>query len=317
MRRPFAVLVAALTLLLPALFGAGAERVPVGSGGRATQTNGAYGWPVVPFFRQHPVRGNFGDPRIGPDWDGATQHTLHFGADVVAPNGTAVYATVSGTVSIHPLHHDAVIVSTGSGRSLEYWHVVPTMTHGWATAYETVIGHVEVPWGHVHLSERLGSTYLNPLRPGALSPYVDDVAPRIGVVQFERGGRDVGTVLHGVVDVVVAAYDPPTLPVPPPWDDIRVTPALVRWRMHTGGAHTSWRVAFDARSRLPAASFLDAYAAGTRQNLACGPGWYRFWLARGWSTWSLADGPHVIEVSAVDVRGNETIAHQTFVVGNH
>src|SRR5262245_35560893 len=54
---------------------------------------GAYGWPVKPFDRQHPVRGVFGDPRIGE-----TSHSFHFGVDVSAPDGTPVYATATGTV---------------------------------------------------------------------------------------------------------------------------------------------------------------------------------------------------------------------------
>src|SRR5918992_5831090 len=52
----------------------------------AAPTPAGYGWPVKPFDRQHPVRGYFGDPRIG----GAhgTSKQFHFGIDVSAPNGT-------------------------------------------------------------------------------------------------------------------------------------------------------------------------------------------------------------------------------------
>ena len=42
--------------------------------------SGAHGWPVEPFDRQHPVRGLFGDPRIG---DGGGK-SFHFGVDVSA-----------------------------------------------------------------------------------------------------------------------------------------------------------------------------------------------------------------------------------------
>jgi len=54
--------------------------------GAATRDS-AYGWPVEPFDRQHPVRGNFGDPRTvfaGPPdrptlLTGAGAFQFHFG----------------------------------------------------------------------------------------------------------------------------------------------------------------------------------------------------------------------------------------------
>ena len=48
--------------------------------------------------------GHFGDPRVGPDPDGTIHRTFHFGVDVSAPDGTAVYATVSGVVAANALH---------------------------------------------------------------------------------------------------------------------------------------------------------------------------------------------------------------------
>ena len=54
---------------------------------------GSYGWPLKPFDRQHPVRGFFGDPRIGEAADGHIESkTFHFGIDISAPDGTAVFA---------------------------------------------------------------------------------------------------------------------------------------------------------------------------------------------------------------------------------
>ena len=50
-----------------------------------------YPWPVKPFNRQHPVRGFFNDPRIQD-----ASHAFHFGIDVSAPDGTAVYAVTPG-----------------------------------------------------------------------------------------------------------------------------------------------------------------------------------------------------------------------------
>ena len=58
---------------------------------RQTQTLGdeptvapAYGWPLEPFGRQHPVRAFLDDPRIGHEGGRA----FHFGIDIAAPDGT-------------------------------------------------------------------------------------------------------------------------------------------------------------------------------------------------------------------------------------
>src|SRR5262245_16400694 len=71
-----------------------------------------YRWPVKPFSRQHPVRGFFGDPRIS---NHHRSHQFHFGIDISAPNGTPVYATISGRVYIHPLHPTTIAVVGASG----------------------------------------------------------------------------------------------------------------------------------------------------------------------------------------------------------
>src|SRR5918999_1491483 len=84
----------------------------------APEADGTYGWPVRPFDRQHPVRGYFGDPRIHEG-----QRSLHFGVDVSAPDGTAVYATVTGRVYVDG---ETVGILPGRDRQTahEYWHVV-------------------------------------------------------------------------------------------------------------------------------------------------------------------------------------------------
>jgi murein DD-endopeptidase MepM/ murein hydrolase activator NlpD len=78
---------------------------------RPSSTSGAasesYGWPVKPFDRQHPVRGNFGDPRtvftapptLAGVLRGAGQFTFHEGVDIAAPNGTAVYRCATAASS--------------------------------------------------------------------------------------------------------------------------------------------------------------------------------------------------------------------------
>ena len=149
----------------------------------ATTGKYAYAWPVKPFRQQHPVRGFFGDPRIANDGE---SRQFHFGIDISAPNGTAVYATLTGTASIHPLHETTILIDGNEGVEFSYWHVVPSLRSGQrVVAYRTVIGHIEEPYGHVHFSEARRGRYLNPLRPGALGPYEDSTRPTtrsVGVV---------------------------------------------------------------------------------------------------------------------------------------
>ncbi len=102
--------------------------------GRQTSVDPAYGWPVKPFHRQHPVRGYFGDPRVGPDDDGTIHRTFHFGVDVAAPHGTAVYATASGVAAGNSLHPDVVRIMAGNGVEFSYWHIAPAVrpASGWS-----------------------------------------------------------------------------------------------------------------------------------------------------------------------------------------
>jgi hypothetical protein len=74
-----------LLILLVGVLVAGALTV---SPARATPTG--YGWPVKPFTSEHPVRGNFGDPRtvfhVPPTTEGALAGSgsfqFHFGVDI-------------------------------------------------------------------------------------------------------------------------------------------------------------------------------------------------------------------------------------------
>src|SRR5687768_15684489 len=74
---------------------------------RSSAMASGYGWPVRPFDVQHPIRGQFGDPRIGMTPNGV-HHSFHFGVDVSAPNGTAVYATMDGVVVRWPHRPETV-----------------------------------------------------------------------------------------------------------------------------------------------------------------------------------------------------------------
>jgi hypothetical protein len=278
----------------------------------------AYGWPVRPFHAQHPVRGHFGDPRIGPGAGGIVR-TLHFGVDVSAPDGTPVYATTGGSVSIHPLHADTVLVTRADGTVFEYWHVVPAVRAGTrAVAYRTVLGHVGRGWGHVHFSERSAGGYVNPLRPHAMGPYADASCPTAGELRAERHGRRVGRrALRGIVDLVVAAYDTPAMSAPRPWAGLPVTPALVRWRLVNaqGRPVFPWRAAYDVRRALPSASWEAVYAPGTRQNRPNRAGRYRFYLVRGLDADALAGGSYAVQVLVSDTAGNRVRSSTPLEVG--
>ena len=248
--------------------------------GRATA---AYGWPVKPFHRQHPVRAYFGDPR-GFRVD--APHALHFGIDVSAPNGTTVYAVASGVISRHPNHPEAILLTSGNV-VFEYWHLVPSRTSGYATAYRTVLGTIESPWAHVHLAERTGPTFVNPLRAGALVPYRDPTRPTIRGVGVDSGR------------VVVDAFDTTPLLVAPPWSRKPVSPALVEWRVGPG----PWHVAADFRGALPS-SYEAVYGRSTRPNLASVTGRYRFLLGPV----STFGSVRVLQVRVEDTRGNAAVA---------
>ena len=272
----------------------------------------AYGWPLKPFDKQHPVRGFFGDPRIedGPH----RSESFHFGIDICAADGTPVYATISGRVVVETSDPNVVSVSAG-GVSHSYWHVVPIVRPGQnVVARRTVIGRVQAPWGHVHLSERRNGAYVNPLRPSALAPYADLTRPVVEAISFERRGIAIGRVLRGRVDLVAQVGDRHPLRVPDRFRGKPVMPAVVRWRIIGGRSAGRWQTAVDLRYALPTGRFSDVYGVWTRQNKPWRRGRYRIVLARSWSTSQLAPGRYRLEVFAADTRGNAVVRTAGFSV---
>src|SRR6266545_7094764 len=180
----------------------------------------SYGWPRQPFHRQHPVRGYFGDPRIvGHD---AQHGALHLGIDISAPDGTVVYANLSGRVVIEPVRREVIWIRSDRDPNVvfAYWHVVPAVRNGeHAVAYRTPIGRIASGWDHVHFGESRGGIALNPFRREGLTPYRDGTKPVIHRLGFERDGTAVGhTGLSGRFDLVVEALDVTPLPVAAPWN---------------------------------------------------------------------------------------------------
>jgi len=175
------------------------------------------------------------------------------------------------------------------------------------------------PWLHVHFAESRADKYRDPLRPGALEPWADPTSPRVQAIGFFRGAKELSPgAVSGAVDVIAEAFDLPPRPVPPPWNDLPVTPTTVSWRvLQRRRVVRPWHTPIDfGKMLLPAERFDAIYAPGTRQNRAGKPGRYRFYLAHTWSTKVLPDGPYRIEVKAADQHGNHAVAGLAFTIAN-
>ena len=275
-----------------------------------TQNRLGYGWPVKPFDRQHPIRGFFGDPRIG-ETPTVSRRSFHFGVDVSAPDGTPVYATITGTVVWEPERPETISIRSADGTVFAYWHIVPAIRDGSAaTAYRTLLGHIAKGWEHVHFAEFRDGHYLNPLRPGALAPIPGhDSAdrPRLQLRAERRGdracapGRQSRSGCRGPKTRrhcpcrAAGAVKP-------------VMPMLVRWRLvGVKDAASAWRTAIDFSHSIPASgSYELVYAPWTRQNKPWRIGRYRLHLARGWDSRTWANGSYRLEVLVVDSRGNRS-----------
>ena len=306
MRRALLLLAAVLALALPAA---------AGSHGRVRHGTG-YPWPLQPFDQPHPVRGNFDDPRVdfvGDELDS----NFHFGVDIAAADGTAVYAVAPGIASRHA---DYVDVLSASGRDFGYWHIAPAVKNRKAVKQGQLLGHVLRGWGHVHFAENLNGVYVNPLRRGALTPYTDTTPPTVEAVTISRAGKRVDPAnVSGVVDLTCEAYDVPEVDPPWPWQQTRVTPALVRWRIVSadGLPATRWKTAVDFRfALLPDGLFNLVYARGTKQNRSSRPGRYVFYLEEGWSSAKLPNGSYRLVVGAWDIRGNGGYGTLPFTIVN-
>ena len=272
----------------------------------------SYGWPVKPFDRQHPVRGYFNDPRVLD-----ASHAFHFGVDVSAPDGTAVYAVAPGTVYIEDKGH-AVAVLGPSGRSHSYWHVKPAVSHHQSVGLHQLLGHIEAPWGHVHFSEIYRRTFYDPLRPGALTPFTDVGNPTVSKIMFRRGKVDLPPDrVFSVVKICCIAFDTPAMLVPPPWSHMPVTPAQIRFRIvRYGNAVVPWRYGVDMRRFRQPADFYNVFGPETRQNHPNKPGLYSYILAPAWDSELHPNGNYRLDVEASDIHGNKARSNLTFDIHN-
>jgi Peptidase family M23 len=298
----------------------------------------AYGWPVKPFDRPHPVRGGFGDPRTvfaGPP----TQRTLlsgngsfqfHNGVDISAPDGTPVYPVEPGTVET--VMADWIGVTGADGRSFRYWHITSAVRVGQHVETDvTVLGRIIKGCGHVHLSEFDGGIAVNPLAAGRLSPYRDTTKPVVDSISVRSttGTPLMPEVVQGRVELIAGAHDMPNLPVPGAWHGLPIAPALVTWRIQkadTGKVVVPTHVAVDFRQQLPADPDLwSVYARGSHQNMSVfgkhysymQPGVYLFRLTPGaFDTGTLRNGVYELVVTVSDIRGNQSSSTLRFTVAN-
>jgi murein DD-endopeptidase MepM/ murein hydrolase activator NlpD len=274
----------------------------------------AYGWPVRPFYQQHLVRGYFDDPRLSGDEEG-----FHFGVDIMAPDGTPVYAIEPGRARVRMKAMTVTVFPKRGGHQLSYWHIVPAVATGQRVRRHQLLGHVVTGAGHVHLAEYKNGTYINPLRLGGLAPYIDDTVPQIPSLTFLSAGRPIPPEgVTGTVDITAEAFDTPPVPLPLPWNQVIYTPALLRWRIVQGqNTIRQWETPVDFRTfLLPLNLFSYVYAPGTFQNKAGRRGRYEFYLAHEFDTRVLANGSYVLQVDALDDQENLGQASFAFTVTN-
>lgn len=307
----------------------GVAATPLGMPAAAPRT-ATYAWPVRPFEQPHAIRGTYGEPRTwfdgAPDresvYAGRGSFAFHQGVDVVAPDGTPVYAVLSGVV-----HRGARTVVVDSGRvRVAYWHIVPSVANGThAIALRTVLGRVRRSYGHVHLTELDDGVPVDPLSTGHLRPVADDTPPRVSRITLRHGTTAVlPHLVRGRVDVVAEAHDVGGGAAE--WAGLPVAPARVSWHVEStrDGTRTAEQVVFDARRPLPDnRAFWQTYARGTWQNMPTFAG-HRYWRVEGvflyrlgtLDTRRLHDGSYTVVVSARDAAGNRGVARLTFLVWN-
>lgn len=296
-----------------------------------------YGWPLRPFHRPHPVRGNFGDPRMifhGPPtaatlYHGTGSFGFHRGVDIYGPRGAKVYPVRSGIVEFRSASH--INVRASDGTLFEYWHINPHLSLGTRVqAEETVLGTIGAA-GHVDLTEVQDGHAVNPLAPGHLTPYRDATHPVVASIRLQTnnaGGVAFPNFVRGRVWLVAQAFDKPSLSAPGDWRGLPVAPALVSWRIQrvTGPVVVPTRVAVDFRANEPENSaFWSVYARGTFQNMTVfgnhyslqQPGCYLFLLSpTAFDTRFLHDGVYDLVVTATDIRGNASSRSLRFTVHN-
>jgi murein DD-endopeptidase MepM/ murein hydrolase activator NlpD len=275
----------------------------------------AYPWPLKPFDRPHPIRGAFGDPRYHVGVNGEVA-SFHFGVDIAARDGTRVYSVEPGYVHAYGA---SVTVTARTTREFGYWHIRPVVKTGTWVHKHQLLGYIRRGWGHVHFAESYKGAYKDPLRRGALTPFVDRAPPVVDSIALVSATGAPVDVRHvsGVVGVVASAYDVPPLTPAAPWSVARLAPAAIWWQLSGNGVEESVPLADFGSGILPNSLYGLVYAPGTYQNKPNRPGKYLFWGAQSLDTTALPDGTYQLTVSAEDTRANiGTLTIQVQVANN-
>jgi hypothetical protein len=247
------------------------------------------------------------------------QRNFHFGIDIPAAGWTPVYAVAPGTVLLEPDRVD-VLTTGGDKRSngFSYWHIYPAVDEHIFVRRHALLGWVNPAWAHLHFSEIEHDRWVNPLRPGALTPMSEPLRPSIRsiLVAATSAGSDNPDGVRGKIVIVVDAYTVPTTPPPTPWQGAHLAPLLIRWRLLAGSSPLSaWRNAVDFRDFIPPNRiYHDVYAPGTRPNTPNHSGTYLFYLARNWNTDRLRPGRYTIQAEAFGARGAKATAATSLLV---
>jgi murein DD-endopeptidase MepM/ murein hydrolase activator NlpD len=260
----------------------------------------AYPWPLKPFDKPHPIRGSFGDPRYHLGAEGE-RSAFHSGVDIAARDGTKVYSVEPGYVHAYAA---TVTVTSRTGREFGYWHIKPVVRTGMHVRRHQLLGRIRTGWGHVHFAESRGGHYNNPLRKGALTPYVDHTTPVVeSIVLLSAAGTAVDPHnASGTVTIVSSIYDPPQIAPPPPWDVARLAPSMIWWSLNGNGVAQSALVADFGAGLPPSFLYSLVYAPGTWQNKAHRPGRYLYRSVL--DTTTLPNGTYSLQVAAMDTRHN-------------
>jgi hypothetical protein len=294
-----------------------------------------YGWPIRPFDAQHPIRANFGDPRtisaerLGLDDRGDPgDYSFHNGVDISATPGAPVFPVVSGSASLR--NADEVLVHVPGGlRNFHYWHITPRVHEGERViAFKTVLGTIQAPARHVHLTEIDGDHVTNPARH--LQPYHDRTTPVINSVTILDSDKraEEPQAISGRVSISADAVDTPPVRVPGHWNGFPVTPAIVRWTLVNAAGRPAVALRtvadfhrFEPRQR----DFWNVYADGTYQNFPVFdhrfywryPGHFLFKLTRRpLDTKRLRNGVYRLRVSASDICGNRGTLTERIRIAN-
>jgi len=301
----------------------------------------AYGWPLRPFDKPHPIRGGFGDPRtvfslgfLADPWSGPGSFSFHNGIDIAAPARTPVYPVASGIAHIGVTAEIDVSAPrpNGTRRNFHYEHLLPNVYDGQAViAGKTVLGWVQPSAGHVHLTEIVGTQVTNPLLKGHLAPYKDTTRPQVALVELTHptSGEEVGPLgICGRVAISAEAYDRPALPVPKPWNGLPIAPATVSWKLTKldGTVLIPLTTVANFRTTVPGnAQFWTVYARGTYQNaprfgtqqFGAMPGRYLYQLSPELDTRTLPNGVALLTVVATDERQNVGALTQRLSIYNN